>query len=127
MIDARTYNDEPVDGKATARRGMFELATKVGVFIEPLNETQRLLGIIAWKLWELEELPQDGSNLDLRVLNEVEDATQRAIAEHPDPQAAAEIGHNVMMASLYLHTKYRQAAGDDHAAEAARAVESREK
>lgn len=38
-----------------------------------------------------------------------------------------EIGRNVMMAALYLDTKCRQAAGDAHAAGAARLVESREK
>lgn len=125
MIDAHTHNQGPVVDKSTANREMFNLAAKVAVFINPLDECQRLLGIIAWKMWELEQLPEDGM-LDLSMLNEVEDAIQLAIAGHPDPQAAFELGHDAMTAMMYLQTKYQQAAGCGRAAEAARVVESRE-
>ena len=54
MIDAHTHNQGPVVDKSTANREMFNLAAKVAVFINPLDECQRLLGIIAWKMWELD-------------------------------------------------------------------------
>lgn len=79
-------NGMVVDTQEAAMQGLIALANKVVAFIHPIDEAEarRLLKIITDKMSEVAFIPVLGT-LDMRALNEIEDATQNVMAAHPDP------------------------------------------